>query len=100
MPELAVVEVEVERSRIEVSREVGIRVLARRRDLIVCCSPVPPLSLLLPFRPLDPLSVCVPFSSSPLLLRSVVLNVAALLECVAAVRVPEPLPWTVGCFLE
>jgi hypothetical protein len=99
MPELAVVEVEVERSRIEVNQEVGICILARRRDLVVCCSPVPPLSLLLPFRPLDPHSVCVPFSSSPLLRsQAVVLNVAALLERVAAVRVPEPLPWTVGCF--
>jgi hypothetical protein len=63
MPELTVVEVEVERSRIEVNREVGIRVLTHRRDLIVWCSLVPPLSLLHPFRPLDLLSVCAPFSS-------------------------------------
>jgi hypothetical protein len=42
MPELAVLEVEVERSRMEVNREVGARLLARRRDLIVCWSPVPP----------------------------------------------------------
>jgi hypothetical protein len=63
MPKLTVVEVEVERSRIEFNREVGIRVLAHRRDLIVWCSLVPLLSLLLPFRPLDLLSVYAPFSS-------------------------------------
>jgi hypothetical protein len=102
MLELAVLEAEIERSHIKVNREVGVRLrlLDRRRDLLVRCSPVPPLPSLLPFRPRP--SICSPSPplsphSPPLLCsQAIAPNAAALLELAAVVRVSEPFPWTMG----
>jgi hypothetical protein len=73
MLELAVLEAEIERSHIKVNREVGVRLrlLDRRRDLLVRCSPVPPLPSLLPFRPRP--SICSP--SPPFLLIPLLFSV-------------------------
>jgi hypothetical protein len=40
VPELAVLEVYVERVHVEVNRELGVRLLTRRGDFLDCCSPV------------------------------------------------------------
>jgi hypothetical protein len=40
VPELAVLEVYVERVHVEVNRELGVRLLTRRGDFLGYCSPV------------------------------------------------------------
>jgi hypothetical protein len=89
VPELAVLEVYVERVHVEVNREVGVRLLTRRGDFLGCCSPVVVWCLfLLPFRPLNLLSAAALFSSTPPLLPLQAFSldlVQSLLErCVAA----------------